>query len=171
MITQQELKQRVHYDPLTGVFTWLPHPTNKALRNRDTDKEAGSISKRDKIFYRRISVNGKRYYAHHLAILYVDGYMPKEVDHDNGDGLDNRYSNLTPTTHKNNMRNMRYHADSQHGIVGVIYAKDRYKWRAHITVNYKLITLYEGSDFFEACCARKSAENKYNFHPNHGRRT
>lgn len=56
------------------------------------------------------------------------------------------------------------------GISGVYWCKDRKKWTARISVNNKTKYLGRFDDFFEACCARKSADNTYNFHMNHGKR-
>lgn len=45
------------------------------------------------------------------------------------------------------------------GITGVEFKKGKF-WYAAGKLNNKYYHLYCGSDFFEACCARKSWENK-----------
>lgn len=47
------------------------------------------------------------------------------------------------------------------GRTGVYYLKSKNKWRASITVNNKVIYLYQGSSFEEACRVREEAELKY----------
>lgn len=61
-----------------------------------------------------------------------------------------------------NSRNKRVRYDSSTGISGVVIRKDNGKYRATInTDNKKAKALGTFSDFFEACCARKSAENRF----------
>lgn len=55
------------------------------------------------------------------------------------------------------------------GVAGVHFRKCRNKWRARIMVDGIDIHLGHFSDKFEAICARKSANNKYGFHENHGK--
>lgn len=47
------------------------------------------------------------------------------------------------------------------GIAGVWFSAPSEKWIAKITVMKKQITLKTTNDFFEACCARKSAEFQF----------
>ena len=49
---------------------------------------------------------------------------------------------------------------SKTGITGVGWYKARSKWTARLTVNRSTCNLGYFNDFFEACCARKSKENK-----------
>lgn len=51
--------------------------------------------------------------------------------------------------------------NNKSGLAGVSFKEDENKWIAYISVNKKRINLGRFDDFFEACCARKSAENKY----------
>jgi hypothetical protein len=60
-----------------------------------------------------------------------------EVDHINGNGLDNRRSNLRLATKSQNMQNMRLSRINTSGFKGVCWDKDRGKWRAHITLDRK----------------------------------
>jgi len=55
------------------------------------------------------------------------------------------------------------------GVTGVYWNKRDRKWQAMIKVNNKQIHLgyFEGKT--EAITARKIAEIKYGFHPNHGK--
>ena len=54
--------------------------------------------------------------------------------------------------------NQRLSTDNRSGVVGVYKEKQTQRWKAFIRANGKQITLGRYDDFFEACCARKSAE-------------
>ena len=44
--------------------------------------------------YRSVSLNYYKFHAHRLAFLYMEGWIPQEVDHINRDRSDNRWVNL-----------------------------------------------------------------------------
>lgn len=60
------------------------------------------------------------------------------------------------------MRNRGLFKKSRSGVTGVLQKKNG-SWVALLTVDSKQHHLYQGKDFFEACCARKSAEVRYGF--------
>lgn len=110
-MNQEELKELIHYDPATGVFTWLIAP----CKNIKDGAEAGNLRPDG---YRAISYDGKRYYAHRLAFLYMDGEVPEMVDHINRNPSDNSWNNLRPTNHSENGINadMRKSKSGHRGI-------------------------------------------------------
>lgn len=164
MITQQELKQLIHYDPETGDFTWKVNRGKAA-----PGKLAGHICFKNTKQYRIIGVNGRIDRAHRLAWLYMTGSWPTdEIDHINGDGTDNRWVNLRQVDRQENCRNMRIHNHNTSGVAGVSWRHQRSSWRAYIMIDNKQKNLGHFTDFFEAVCARKSAENRLGFHSNHG---
>jgi hypothetical protein len=91
-LTQARLKQLLHYDPDTGVFTWIYHSRSPMI-----GKVAGCVYARegDPTKYIRIGIDGKKLQAHRLAWLYVHGSFPyRHIDHIDGNGENNRISNL-----------------------------------------------------------------------------
>tara|TARA_R110002020_G_scaffold472357_1_gene700266 strand:- start:6 stop:494 length:489 start_codon:yes stop_codon:yes gene_type:complete len=161
MITQARLKELVHYNPNTGVFTRLI--------------PAGGVSAGDIVGsncgegYLKIMVDGGRYRAHRLAWLYMTGDWPKyQIDHINGVKNDNRIDNLRDVTNAVNQRNTSRRINNKSGVPGVVWHSRDHIWSVSITSGTRKM-LGSFTDFFEAVCARKSAELKYNFHPNHGR--
>ena len=109
-LTQEELKELLHYDPDTGVFTW-----KKGRQGRI--KKGGIAGNEDQSGYCKIVVKGKRYGAHRLAFLYMEGYFPEhQVDHINRDRGDNRWVNLREATHTCNMRNCSRSKNKKHDL-------------------------------------------------------
>lgn len=161
MITQKELKEILHYDPETGIFTRKSKPTY----NAKIGDPVGSVDHG----YLRINVIGKRYYAHRLAWLYMYGEWPNIIDHIDANKENNRIGNLRNVDFSGNMMNGRISRCNKTGIVGVAWDKFRKKWRVEISANLKANNLGRYDDFFEACCVRRSAENRLGFHPNHGK--
>lgn len=94
-----ELFNRYDYNKLTGQF--ISKIPIKGSR-RHVGSVAGCSTSHK---YIRIRILGRCYYAHRLAWLYVYGYMPKQVDHINGDCHDNRLSNLREVTQSQNNAN------------------------------------------------------------------
>ena len=81
MLTQSALKDILHYDPTTGIFTRYGNYT-----------KCGSKSYQGYIL---IGIGSKMYYAHRLAWLYMTGEWPSnEIDHKNRIRDDNRWKNL-----------------------------------------------------------------------------
>lgn len=74
-----------------------------------------------------------------LGRSLVKGEMP---DHENGDGLDNRRSNLRLATKAQNGRNChRKSVNPSSRYLGVTWDDDAKKWRAQIEVNRKHVGL------------------------------
>jgi len=162
MITQEQLKEILHYNPETGIFTWR---TKAAVRIKIGDVAGFVCDTR----YIRIKIKGKPYVAHRLAWLYVYGVWPKEqIDHINHDRADNRIINLREVTHQENQKNQSMRKANTSGVCGVSWEKGVRKWRARITVKGIKISLGCFADKDAAIRARKSADAKYGFHENHG---
>jgi hypothetical protein len=162
MFTQLKLKEILKYNPKTGVFSWLNPLSNRVC----CGDNAGFIGK--ETGYRLIGLFGKTYQAHRVAWFYIYNEWPKFIDHINHDRADNRMLNLREVTHSENLKNQKMRATNTSGITGVYWNKEKKKWDSKITVDYESISLGRFNDKFEAICARKSANNKYGFHANHG---
>lgn len=67
--------------------------------------------------------------------------LNKQIDHINGNKLDNRRCNLREATHQQNNFNKPRLKRNTPGFKGVSYRKDIDKYRAYISVNYKQISL------------------------------
>lgn len=120
--------------------------------------------------YRTTDYKKKKYKTHHLIWLYFYNYLPKELDHINGDRLDNRISNLREVNRIENCRNKKLSITNKTGTVGVCFAKRENKYRAYIVINYKQKSLGYFDTLEEAKTAREAANIKYGFHKNHGKR-
>jgi hypothetical protein len=64
-----------------------------------------------------------------------------KTDHINGDGLDNRRSNLRSVTHQENMINCARHKSGSSRFRGVSWHVRQNRWIAQITVDYRNIYL------------------------------
>lgn len=162
-LTQTQLKENLHYDPETGIFVW-----KKSFHKPRIGNEAGCIIIRHKKKYRQIILFSKAYLAHRLAWFYMNGEWPSEIDHSDGNGVNNKFSNLSEVTHLENGKNQRLPSNNTSGTMGVHYCKVTGKWFARIKVNNNVINAGRFEDKKDAVTARKKVEKDYGFHPNHG---
>ena len=134
MITEENLRSVLRYDPETGAMTWVQcQRKSKAWNAQWAGKPAGCVLN---IGYVQIQIDGVRYSAHRLAFLYMTGRFPDRwVDHINGIRSDNRWSNLRPATPGENLQNMKVDKRNKSGWRGVSWAKSMNKWQASIQVN------------------------------------
>jgi hypothetical protein len=143
------LLKHFYYD--NGVLYW-----------RTTGARAGYC--RDKRGYWVISKGKKRMLRHRAVWIMHNGPIPegKIVNHINGTPGDDRIENLEVVPQKENVsiKRVNKNINNVSGITGVSYRSERDKWYANIMVDHRTISLGNYEDFFEACCARKSAENK-----------
>lgn len=167
-LTAEYVRSILEYDPQSGVLTWR---TNRGRRAREGDQAGCNHRKgRTSVVYRDVVINKKAYLAHRLIMLMVNGYWPPEqVDHIDGNGLNNRIGNLRLVTNKENGRNQPRHCHNSSGHTGVTWHKQRKKWHAQIVVDGKRHHLGYFIDKNDAVEARKRAEGTYGFHQNHGR--
>jgi hypothetical protein len=117
--TQERLKELVHYDPETGIFTWALK--RKGCRVGD---ECGTI---DKNGYRYLTIDRQVLGANRCAFIYMLGECPKNmvIDHINGIRNDNRWCNLRAITQQENLRH-------KHGRKGYYKRGNRFVARTFI---------------------------------------
>lgn len=121
-LDQIALKKLLHYSPSTGDFIIFPR--------RGTAGSKGSVASNGALVIR---INRVLYYAHRLAWLYMTGNWPSgQVDHRDGNPLNNRWSNLRIATQSLNNANAKLRRDSTSGLKGVTFHKRAKKWCAQI---------------------------------------
>lgn len=100
MLTQERLKEVLHYNPDTGRCTWKVSPSTHVKIGDD----AGHLHNG----YVRVTIDGIRIMAHRLAWLFMTGCLPlQKIDHRNGMRSDNRWGNLREGSNSFNLQNQR----------------------------------------------------------------
>ena len=163
MLTQARLKEIVHYNKDTGIFTRKKTTSSRAKKGFIV----GSIGK---VGYLTVRIDGPLYFLHRLVYLYIYGKFPKHhVDHINHDKLDNSFKNLRLVTQKGNSKNMPMRSDNTSGYTGIYFDKRCSKWMGLIKTDdgVKFLGYYEDKE--DAINARKKANVKYGYHTNHGK--
>jgi len=134
-LTAQRVRELLDYNPDTGAFVW-----RISLGGIARGSVAGCVAKRGNW---QISADGRRHKAHRLAWLWMTGEWPThEVDHRDGNPLNNRWGNLRAATGAQNKQNQRRpRIDNRSGFLGVYRhatAEDGSPiWRARIQLNGK----------------------------------
>jgi hypothetical protein len=162
-MTYEQAISVLEYDPLTGVLTWkISRPKCKAGAVVGNVMTTGAGKK-----YLQFMALGTMYLAHRVIVLIMTGSFPDcEVDHIDGNGLNNAWSNLRMVSRLDNTRNQRRGRNNTSGCRGV--RKSHTKWEAYILNNRQTIRLGRFDDKQDAIAARKKAEVEFGFHPNHG---
>ncbi len=166
MITQARLKQLLKYEPESGRLIWV---VSKSWRT-PVGSYSGSVTGRSGIKrYRHTSVDGDRYKDHRLIWLYFYGEWPcSDIDHIDGDGLNNKIGNLRIVSKTENQRNRRLCSNSRSGFNGVSWHSSTKNWQVNIRSNGKQITLGRYQTLIDAVAARIRGNKKYGYHENHG---
>jgi len=132
VISQEELKQLLLYDPSTGKWKWLVKRGSKC-------KEGWFSGTKGKNDYFYIEISNRSYLAHRLAWLWSYGTFPVlDLDHINNNPSDNRLNNLREVNKCVNLQNqVKPHKNNKSGYLGVSLNKKRGLWEATIMVEGK----------------------------------
>lgn len=87
--------------------------------------------------YYRVKIDGKKYLLHRVVFLYHHGFLPKTIDHIDGNKLNNKIENLRSCTQHQNCFNSKIPKTNKSGFKGVYWDKDAKLWAAEININGK----------------------------------
>ena len=155
----KRLREQLHYNPDTGVFTWLADGARNAKY-----KKGDVAGKLNWDGYLIISFMNQSHGGHRLAWLYVNGEMPlNQIDHIDRDKQNNRINNLRDVSQAINSQNTTRSEGTYTGIVGVTCERFDKVWVATIMVDGKPIYLGYHKSLLSAAKARYRAEKKYGY--------
>jgi len=152
-MTDKEVKSFIEsfdINPITGKVYWAIDSGNYHIG----EKAGSSCSDRVSIVH-----NGFRMFRYQLIFAYVNGYVPNIIDHKDRNKLNDKINNLRDVNNSLNSFNRCEQKNNTSKITGVV--KTKYAFSSRIGGTKNRVELYYGNDFFEACCARKSAEIKH----------
>lgn len=164
-LTQELLKSHFTYNPETGTMV--------RVRRYDSYERSFEcylpVAQTNNRGYYWCNLFGKMFLVHRLAWLYMTGKHPSdEIDHINGDRLDNRWCNLRSVSAFDNARNQGERIDNTSGCRGV--TRNGSGWMVRISQNGVRYGLGTYKSFEEAVAVRKQAEKYLDYHPNHASR-
>lgn len=111
--------------------------------------------------YRRIGLNKKPYLAHRLIFMMHHGYLPKVVDHIDGNRQNNCIENLREATQSQNSHNQKLSIKNTSGYKNVRWNARKRKWFVNIRLNYKDIHIGYFKDIELADLVAQEARDKY----------
>ena len=152
MITQQRLHELFDYDDGDLV--------------RRSGRKGGSVNKQG---YKVICVDYKIYKAHRLIFLYHNDYLPEQIDHADGNKLNNKIENLRAADNSKNGMNRGMMCNNTSGAKNVFWDKSHKKWRVAIRFGATLQSFGRFVDFELAELVATMAREKYHgVFANHG---
>jgi hypothetical protein len=107
--------------------------------------------------YVRITINRQKHLAHRLIYMMFHGFMPKIIDHINGNKYDNRIENLRAATASQN----NYNTKPKNKLKNVSLYKRTGKWQVQIRYDKKVLHFGYFCDLELAELVATEARNKY----------
>jgi hypothetical protein len=160
IITKELLDELFEYKD--GSLYWKIKISKKII----IGNKAGSVNGNG---YWRVRLNKKLYYAHRLIFSIHHGYIPKYIDHIDGNKLNNKIENLRKVTLIQNGQNSKLGKANTSGIKNVSWSKVKDKWVVHIRINRKKKNLGYYADIELAELIAIEAREKYHgTFANHG---
>lgn len=175
------LRQILDICPENGALIWRQRPAelfakcaaadswNRRFAGTRADKPP---TQRGHYGYRFVLIFNRPYRAHRVIWAISTGRWPDgQIDHINGDRTDNRLANLRDVGDLENRRNTSVLPSNTSGVPGVRLRTDRatVRWTARISDGARNLHLGTFDTFEEAVRARREAESRLGYHPNHGR--
>ena len=136
---------------------FLVHKNTKSW-NAKSGQRTGYLNK---IGYEVTVVNKKRYYNHRLIFMMFNGYLPKYIDHIDGNLKNNSINNLRQATDSQNNYNQKMPKTNTSGIKGVSWDKNRNKWHVQVISEKKVVFQKRFDDIELAEFVAIEARNKY----------
>ena len=133
IITQEELNDYLKYED--GFLYWKKVNSN-AIK---VGNIAGCFQKNG---YQILMLNKKFYLVHRLVFLMFNGYMPKIIDHIDGNPSNNKIENLREATQSQNLCNKIKQTNNKCGVKGVFWDSRRNEWTASCQYKGKTIRKY-----------------------------
>jgi hypothetical protein len=128
-VTHDEVRKLFDYDSENGYFIrFIGIPGASAGRVTGCIRKDG---------YDQLSANRKRELTHRLVWLWVHGYLPEQIDHIDGNRLNNRIANLREATTSQNHGNMARPTKNTSGYKGVRQRGKRFS--ANIKTNGQML--------------------------------
>ena len=149
MITQKELLDSFEYKD--GNLYWKIAKQKTIIGNL-----AGSKLKNG---YFHVQLNGKFILNHRAIFLMHNGFLPKYVDHIDGNPLNNKIENLREATAAQNSWNQKFKGSAS-GFKGVTWNKQDKKWQPQIRANGKRFYLNKFTNLDDAIVAYQDAAAK-----------
>lgn len=151
-----ELNRLFDYDPKTGVLSWK-WVRSRAYRIKVGDP-AGTVTTRG---YLNVGIGRRYYYAHRIIWKMMTGIDPEDqIDHIDGNRLNNRWANLRAADNSRNMFNRRINSNNRSGVKGVCWVRSHNAWKAYVTTDGKQKQLGRFKSLADACAARRTAAEK-----------
>jgi hypothetical protein len=152
MITQELALH--HFDYKDGELYWKNRTSN---RNK-LGQKAGSP---DQHGYVNICFNYKKHKMHRIIFLMHHGYLPKEIDHIDGNPQNNAIENLRPANRSEQLCNTKLRKNNNSGVKGVCWDKAKQKWMVRVNKDKKNVYMGRFDDFELAELVAIEARNKY----------
>jgi hypothetical protein len=131
---QEELLRLFTYDHNTGELRWRVSLSHRSKVGTIAGGHGGVVDKRI-----TVSINGHAHRLHRIVYKFFTGVEPLEVDHIDGNVLNNRIENLRSATRSENAANSKKHRGGTSLYKGV--SRFRGKWQATICKNGRQIHL------------------------------
>ena len=107
------------------------------------------------------NLNRKNVREHRLIFMFHHGFLPKEIDHIDGNPSNNHIENLRQADRSKNCMNQRLNSKNTSGVKGVSWRKDKKKWNVRVKIDKKNIHLGYFDDIELAELVAIEGRNKY----------
>lgn len=158
--TPDTLRALLDYNPETGALTWRESAPRGG--KRQAGREAGTtrrVGRPPGKLYRGVKIDRQVYGSHVLAWAIVTGEWPEGMlDHEDGDGTNNRWQNLRAASSRINAQNVGLSKRNKLGVQGVI-AMPSGTYRASIVVG-TYPTIEEAQRAFAAAALMLDPDHK-----------